>query len=72
MSDMSKQVVTVTISNTDSATFVRAEIQVGLRGPVTEVLEVLAALARCQGCEDAPLGQHTGPHDWETDERSTT
>jgi hypothetical protein len=19
---------------------------------------------RCQGCEDAPLGQHTGPHDW--------
>lgn len=21
---------------------------------------------RCQGCEDAPVGQHTGPHDWET------
>ncbi len=22
---------------------------------------------RCQGCEDAPLGQHTGPHDYELD-----
>lgn len=21
--------------------------------------------ARCQGCEIAPIGQHTGPHDWE-------
>lgn len=23
---------------------------------------------RCQGCEDAPVGQHTGPHDWERPE----
>jgi len=21
--------------------------------------------ARCRGCEDAPVGQHTGAHDWE-------
>ncbi len=24
-----------------------------------------ASVLRCQGCEDAPIGQHTGPHDWE-------
>jgi hypothetical protein len=34
----------------------------------TEVYTALVRLrlgGRCQGCEDAPLGQHTGPHDWE-------
>ncbi len=27
---------------------------------------MFATLQRCQGCADAPVGQHTGPHDWET------
>jgi hypothetical protein len=34
----------------------------------TEVYAALVRLrlgGRCQGCEDAPVGQHTGPHDWE-------
>lgn len=28
-------------------------------------LAAVDAAMRCQGCEDAPTGQHTGPHDWE-------
>ena len=33
--------------------------------PRAEHEEELTDGRRCQGCEDAPLGQHTGPHDWE-------
>lgn len=41
------------------------EVDVAIAAKIARAALASNTEPRCQGCEDAPLGQHTGPHDWE-------